>query len=114
MRIIDKGTIEKYKNYLIGEEKSQATVEKYMRDITAFCVWANGRGVEKQMLLEYKETIMSNYAPRSVNSILSSLNGLFDFLDWHDCKVKMLKIQKQIFADRDRELITTSDTFRVP
>lgn len=47
---------------------------------------------------------MSTYAPRSVNSILSSLNSLFDYLGWHDCKVKTLKIQKQIFADKDKEL----------
>ena len=104
MRIINTEIIEKYKNYLTEEERSQATINKYERDITAFCIWLNGRGIEKQILLEYKETIMASYAPRSVNSILSSLNSLFDYLGWHDCKVKTLKIQKQIFADKDKEL----------
>ena len=107
MRIINIETIEKYKNHLIEEEKSQATINKYMRDITVFCILANGRSIEKQILLEYKEKIMSDYAPRSVNSILSSLNSMFDYLGWHDCKVKMLKIQKQIFADEDKELTKT-------
>ena len=104
MRIIKTETIEKYKNYLTEDEKSQATINKYIRDITAFCMWVNGRSVEKQILLKYKEMIMSNYAPRSVNSILSSLNSLFDYLGWHDCKLKTLKIQKQIFVDKDKEL----------
>lgn len=104
MRIINTETVEKYKKYLIEEEKSQATVNKYIRDISAFCIWLNGRDVEKKVLLKYKERIMSTYAPRSVNSILSSLNSLFNYLNWHDCKVKTLKIQKQIFADKNREL----------
>lgn len=62
--------------------------------------------------MEYKEHLISAYAPRSVNSILSSLNSLFDYLGWHDCKVKTLKIQKQIFADTDKEL-TKSEYMRL-
>ena len=104
MRKIDNELIEKYKNYLIDEERSQATVEKYVRDICFFSEWLSGREVNKRLVLEYKESLMGEYAPRSVNSIISSLNSLFDYLGWHDCRVKTLKIQKQIFADRDREL----------
>ena len=104
MRKIDNELIEKYKNYLIDEERSQATVEKYVRDIGFFSEWLSGREVNKRLVLEYKESLMGEYAPRSVNSVISSLNSLFDYLGWHDCRVKTLKIQKQIFADRDREL----------
>ena len=104
MRKIDNELIKQYKNYLIDEERSQATVEKYVRDICFFSEWLSGREVNKRLVLEYKESLMGEYAPRSVNSIISSLNSLFDYLGWHDCRVKTLKIQKQIFADRDREL----------
>lgn len=47
---------------------------------------------------------MVEYKPRSVNSILSSLNSFFSFLGWQDCKVKTIKIQHRIFADKNREL----------
>ena len=104
MRKIDNELIEQYKNYLIDEERSQATVEKYVRDICFFNEWLSGREVNKRLVREYKESLMGEYAPRSVNSVISSLNSLFDYLSWHDCRVKTLKIQKQIFADRDREL----------
>ncbi|MBQ2665127.1 MAG: site-specific integrase [Clostridia bacterium] len=107
MRKIDNELIEKYKNYLIDEERSQATVEKYVRDICFFSEWLSGREVNKRLVLEYKEKVMEGHAPRSVNSVISSLNSLFDYLGWHDCRVKTLKIQKQIFADRDRELTET-------
>lgn len=112
MQSIKPNDIESYKEYLIEEERSQATIDKYIHDITAFCQWINGRGIDKKAVLEYKEYLISTYAPRSVNSILSSLNSLFDYLGWHDCKVKTLKIQKQIFSDKDKEL-TKSEYMRL-
>ena len=104
MRILDFETIEQYRNHLIEEEKSAATIEKYVRDVSVFGVWVNGREIEKRLTLEYKERLMEQYADASVNSVISSLNSLFDFLGWHDCKVKTLKVQRRIFADKDREL----------
>lgn len=104
MRTLDTKTIETYKNYLLDEEKAGATIEKYIRDITAFSAWVAEREIDKRIVLEYKEKLISSYKPRSINSILSSLNSMFDFLGWQDCKVKTLKIQRQIFADKNKEL----------
>lgn len=36
--------------------------------------------------------------------MLFSINSFFDFVDWKDCKVKTIKIQKQLFYEEDREL----------
>ena len=96
--------IQDFKNYLREEEKSKSTIEKYIRDITALMVWLGGRDSDKTAILEYKEKIRAEYAARSVNSIISSLNSFFDFVGWRECKVKLLKIQKQIFADESKEL----------
>lgn len=101
---LDLETITKYKNHLIEEEKSEATVEKYMRDVTVFVLWADGQEIDKRLLLKYKDRLIEHYTDTSVNSVISSLNSLFDYLGWHDCKVKTLKIQRQIFTDKDREL----------
>lgn len=102
-KITDK-IIKKFKEYLIDEEKSKATIEKYIRDLTAFVFWLGGAELNKTMVLGYKEYIISKYAPASVNSILSSLNSFFDFIDEYGLKVKNLKIQKQIFAKNEKEL----------
>ena len=104
MRIITKKMILNFKNYLTEEEKSKATIEKYIRDITALQIWSNGCFIEKSIILEYKEIIKEKYATRSVNSIISSINSFFEFVSWEDCKVKLLKVQKQIFADESKEL----------
>lgn len=97
-------SIVKFKEYLINEEKSEKTLEKYIRDVTAFYLWANGREITKELVVEYKNQILKNYAPRSVNSMLSSLNSFFAFLGRHDLKIKILKIQTRIFANQNKEL----------
>lgn len=102
--IITRELIENFKHYLIEEEKSSATLEKYMRDVTAFFVWLDESKLDKIAVLRYKEHLLMNYAPASVNSVLSSLNSFFEYNEWHCLKVKMLKIQKQIFASKDKEL----------
>ena len=102
-KITDK-IIKKFKEYLIDEEKSKATIEKYIRDLTVFVSWLGDAELNKTMVLGYKEYIISKYAPASVNSILSSLNSFFDFIDEYGLKVKNLKIQKQIFAKNEKEL----------
>lgn len=104
MKKITTNLINQFKNYLINEEKSQATIEKYIRDIMAFMVWLEGRELEKATVIEYKQKIVNEYAPKSVNSMLSSLNSFFVYFDRHDCIVKTLKIQKQIFANKEKEL----------
>lgn len=104
MKNITQKLIEEFKIFLISEEKSEATVEKYIRDICAFWGWLCGKNVDKTAVLEYKAYLVENYKPTSVNSVLSSLNSFFTYNEWYDCKVKSLKIQKQIFASKDKEL----------
>ena len=102
-KITDK-IIKKFREYLIDEEKSKATIEKYIRDITAFAAWLDGADLTKVKVLEYKEYLIKNYAPASVNSVLSSLNSFFGFNEEYGLKVKNIKIQKQIFAKNEKEL----------
>lgn len=104
MRKITNELIQKFKAYLIGEEKSSSTLEKYIRDITVFMEWCKETELSKSVVLEYKQDIVEKYAPASVNSILSSLNSFFAYNEWYDLKVKALKIQRQIFASQDKEL----------
>ena len=104
-RILTESNINAFYNYLIWEEKSMATVEKYLRDVRAFIDFAGHMAVSKEMVINYKrELIEKNYAVRSINSMLASLNSLLGFLGWSDCKVKSLKIQRQIYCAEEKEL----------
>lgn len=93
-----------YKENLILEERSEATVEKYIRDVTAFSAFANGGEISKEMVIAYKKHLQGNYAVRSVNSMLASINSLFAFLGWHELKVKSIKLQQQIYCPEEKEL----------
>ena len=104
MKYITQELIEKFKNHLVNEEKSEATLEKYIRDISAFLAWLCGQAVNKTVVLAYKNFLTENYKPASVNSMLSSINAFFTYNEWCDCRVKSLKIQKQVFASKDKEL----------
>ena len=104
MNKITKEFIKKFRRYLIEEEKAAATVEKYIRDINVFADWLGDKELDKETVLTYKENLIKNYAPASVNSVLSSLNSFFTFNEWYNLRVKNLKIQKQLFANKDNEL----------
>ena len=104
MKKLTEEIVNKFKLYLCEEEKSGNTIEKYMRDIRFFREWLCGKGVDKSVVLQYKNELCEKYAPKSVNSILSSLNALFMYMNWYDLKVKTLKIQRRIFADKEKEL----------
>lgn len=94
-----------YAQQLRREEKNPATVEKYLRDVSAFARWADGRPVTKELTSGWKEHLLSQgYAPVTINSMLAALNGLFRFLGWQDCRVKFLKVQRRMFRDVNREL----------
>ena len=107
MKKITNQLTEQFKIYLTEEEKSDNTIKKYLRDVTAFSAWLCGKEVNKQIVLEYKKELIEKHAPASVNSVLSSLNNFFVFNGWYDCKVKTLKIQRQLFATKEKELTKT-------
>lgn len=103
-RILSEKCLTEYENYLTEEEKSEVTIEKYLHDVRMFSNYMNGEAVAKSRVLDYKKMLTKKYAPRSVNSMLAALNSLFSFMGWEDCKVKNLKLQREIYTSEEREL----------
>lgn len=96
--------LENFTQYLVQEEKSHATIEKYVRDVRSFLLWCGERELSKEVVLGYKGQLVESYAPASVNSMLASVNCFLYFVGRGDCRVKQLKIQRQMFAYEDKEL----------
>ena len=91
--------------YLKSEKKSQNTVEKYIRDIRAFANYVDEAEITKEIVIAYKNKLLSdNYAARSINSMLASINSLLSFLGWADLKVKSIMLQWQIYCPEEKEL----------
>ena len=54
-RRLSEKAIELFHQYLLMEEKSDATVEKYLRDTHAFCVYIGTDTVTKEAVVSYKK-----------------------------------------------------------
>ena len=91
-------------NHLRLEEKSPATIEKYTRDVRAFAAFADGREVDKALVLNYKNSLLDQYTATSANSMLAALNSFFRFCGWHDLTVKQFRVQRQAFCSEEKEL----------
>ena len=49
--------IEQSKKHLVLEERSNATIEKYIRDVSTFDGYVGGREITKEMVIAYKVTV---------------------------------------------------------
>ena len=107
-RIIDVSAAGAFQRFLQEQKRSAATVEKYLRDVRRFAMFAEKREVTKELVMEYKHyLIQAGYAVRSVNSMLASVNSLLCYLGWSDCRVKSLKTQREVYCPESRELTKT-------
>ena len=98
-------SIKAFAEHLECEEKSAATQEKYLRDVRAFYVEADGNDITKELVVGWKKKLIARgYAVRSINSMLASINSLLDFLGLQSCKVKSIRLQHQTYCPGEKEL----------
>ena len=113
MDTLTNEALDAYRDYLQTEEKSEHTIEKYMRDARAFADYADGRAITKELVIDYKNMLIGkNYAVRSINSMLASLRSLLHFMGLDGCCVKSLKTQQQVYCPEEKEL-TREEYFRL-
>lgn len=104
-RYIHKKEILKFKDYLYEEEKSEATISKYMHDVKCFYSFLpENKKVDKVALLEYKAYLSKNYKITSANSMLVALNSMLKFMNLTSLKLKLFKIQKSVFCHESKML----------
>ena len=96
--------IEGFREFLRLEEKSNSTIEKYIRDVKAFQKYGGENTITKTAVIAYKEKLMLKYTVRTVNSVIASLNKFFTFAECEGLKIKTIKEQRQIFCSEDKEL----------
>lgn len=110
--IITSDMLNSYRNQLKDEEKSELTVEKYMRDLKKFRCFLSGRPVTKELVIQYKEELIETYAISSVNSMLAAINNFFSFMGWYHLRVRQIKTQRQVYCSEEKEL-TKEEYYRL-
>lgn len=94
-----------FEEYLLREEKSSATVGKYLRDAHVFVLYAAGKTVTKNLTVAYKKSLEEKgYKPRSINSMIAAVNSFLDFIGASDCKVKNVRVQRSTYLTEEKEL----------
>ncbi len=103
---ITEQVLRDYKSYLVMEEKSKATISKYICDIKKLANYASGRKITKELVVAYKEDLRTkkNYKLSSINSFLVAANRLFEYLGWYGLHVKTYRIQKEAFTPAGKDL----------
>lgn len=87
------------------EECSSGTIENYLRHVRMFSLWLGGRSVSKEFVVAWREHLLEKgYCPGSVNAMVVSINRFLSFQGWADCRVRTLRIQRQIFREDRKEL----------
>lgn len=101
---ITPALINKYAACLREQERVASTIEKYVHSLTALSGFLAGRAMTKGLLLEWKENLIGQYAPASVNNKLAAVNGFLSFCGMGALRLRKLKIQKALFLSEDKEL----------
>ncbi|MDD3253742.1 MAG: tyrosine-type recombinase/integrase [Lachnospiraceae bacterium] len=91
--------------YLEEQEKKDATIQKYLRDIRKLAAYAGEKITDKKQLILFKgELLAAGYAPSSINSILAAVNRYLDYAGAGDWKLHFLKVQHATFTEQGRDL----------
>ena len=109
-RTINEKKLQLFVNYLREDEKSNLTIDKYVRDIRTFARYAEKYEINKKVILRYKDHLKENYAVASANSMIAALNHFFRFCGWNDLCIKQFKVQKKAFCSVEKEL--TKDDYK--
>lgn len=102
--IISDKTIWQFRDYLIENEKSEATVKKYLHEVEALKNYLAGEPVRKSKLLDYRQQLHDKNQAATVNVKLSAINSYLQYYHMSECTVKLLRIQKNAFVNEEKEL----------
>lgn len=102
--VVTKAAVTTYLQFLKIQEKSKGTLEKYQRELLDLAKYLAGKKVTREDLVVWKEELEKRYSPAGVNGRLVAANGFFSFFGRYDLRLKLLKIQKEIFMKEEKEL----------
>ena len=102
--VVTKAAVTTYLQFLKIQEKSKGTLEKYQRELLDLAKYLAGKKVTREDLVVWKEELEKRYSPAGVKGRLVAANGFFSFFGRYDLRLKLLKIQKEIFMREEKEL----------
>lgn len=101
---ITQKTICGFERHLKENEKAALTIEKYIHEVRLLMEHLAGDFISKSVLLHYRDVLLEKNQVRTVNAKFSAINSYLEYAGLKDYKVKLLKVQRKVFIDDDRDL----------
>lgn len=87
-------SLKKYKSYLKDQELSESTIASYLRYVRRFLNYLQGRPIEKQITLQFRDDFESRQKKLStVNLATVAVNRYLQYLGKEGCMIKTKKYQ---------------------
>ncbi len=91
--------------HLSKDERSRATIEKYVKEARAFICFLSGSPLDKPAAARWRALLIERgFSPQTVNCKLSALNSFLSFLGRSELRLRLLKLQRRLFREERREL----------
>lgn len=94
----EKFMIEEFRKSLKQTNLSTNTIDSYTRSINQFLVMYEN-SITKKNLISYKNFLIENYKPKTVNLRIQALNKYLEFEKKENLKLKYIKVQQRTFLE---------------
>ena len=94
--------VTEFGNWLKSEERSNATVEKYLHNVSCFMNWLGEEKLDKESMVQYKKTLTGS--PSTINGVIAAMNSLACFLEHPEWKLHQVKTQRTIYRPKEQNL----------
>ena len=93
-----------FQQFLAENEKSPATISKYVRILLELQAWLGERTLSRQTLTDYREALRLRHQAQTVNGKLCAINAYLTFANLTEMRARLLKIQRRSFLPEKREM----------
>ncbi|MBR1743854.1 MAG: tyrosine-type recombinase/integrase [Lachnospiraceae bacterium] len=98
--------LENYREYLITNEKSLATINKYCHEIYDFYEYIGSSDITKETIIKYKTHLLNDpkYKISTVNTKIIALNSYLKYKEMEKFCIKTIRIQSDSFIPEQMHL----------
>lgn len=103
-RMVSDEQIDRYCLWLLENEKSGRTIDKYRYYLKLLQEYLGGEAVSREKIIRWKADLRQRFAGVTVNVVLAALNGFFKYCGWADCVTKFVRVRRRLFYPEQREI----------
>lgn len=97
----------RFAQFLHEEERAAQTIRKYVRELGNFFGFLDGRMLDKEAVIAYRDALIERFQPQTVNGKLCAVNAYLRFCGRNESCVRLLRVQHSSFVEEKKLLHNT-------